>query len=62
MSLAAVSCSTNFTNQLALSLTVIEEKVAFREKINSSYFILFSTQLALSLQKKHKKLYCDEGT
>ena len=49
MSLAAVSCSTNFTTQLTLLLTVIEEKVAFREIINSSYFILFCTQLALPL-------------
>ncbi len=40
MSLAAVSCSTNFTNQLALSLTVAmlrEDRLRFGEKISLLY-------------------------
>ena len=37
MSLAAVSCSTNFTNQLALSLTVIEDRLRFGKKISLLY-------------------------
>ena len=45
MSLAAVSCSTNFTNQLALSLTVIEDRgcVSGKNKFFVFYFVLHST-------------------